>query len=443
MTRALSLLLAGTLAACGKLDDHAGVPLGGQACWSCHGDRYLAATAPNHVAANLPQTCESCHSTLGWQPAEAGDHDRYWPLTGQHRDTTCASCHVDNVYSGTPRECVGCHEDDFVATTQPDHELGDYPRTCEGCHTTAAWRPATFDHDPFWPLTGRHVETECTSCHADNVYLGTPRDCVGCHLPDYQATTRPAHTSAGYPTTCAGCHSAAGWVPATFGDHDQFWPLEGDHALASCESCHAGGVYAGTPRECVGCHRDDYDASDDPPHAAAGFATTCASCHGVVDWVPSTFDHDAAFALNGAHQTAACVSCHADGVYQGTPRLCYGCHAEDYQASTNPSHTQLALATTCINCHNETSWTTDTFPGHDTFFRTSSGKHSRFDCTDCHKQSDTSWAVFTCTGCHTGEHNLARMNQKHQGEVNNYQQTISQYGVEGACLHCHPDGRED
>ena len=30
--------------------------------------------------------------------------------------------------------------------------------------------------------------------------------------------------------------------------------LQGMHRFADCESCHADGLFAGTPRQCVGCH---------------------------------------------------------------------------------------------------------------------------------------------------------------------------------------------
>ena len=77
---------------------------------------------------------------------------------------------------------------------------------------------------------------------------------------------------------------------------------------------------------------------------------------------------------------------------------------------------------------------------HNTYFPITTGNHRIFGCADCHLTPQ--WAQFTCTGCHTGEHALARMNNKHAGEVPNYQATLNQYGTEGGCYHCHPDGRD-
>ena len=32
------------------------------------------------------------------------------------------------------------------------------------------------------------------------------------------------------------------------------WPLEGSHRSVDCASCHVGGIFQGTPRQCVACH---------------------------------------------------------------------------------------------------------------------------------------------------------------------------------------------
>jgi len=262
--------------------------------------------------------------------------------------------------------------------------------------------------------------------------------CYGCHGDRYLASTAPDHVASGFPRTCEGCHSTRAWSPAAFGDHSS-WPLTGAHVSTACESCHAGGVYAGTPRECVDCHRPDYDLTSDPPHLASGFPTSCESCHDTTAWAPASFSHDLVWPLVGKHAETSCESCHQGGIYTGTPRECVGCHRPDYDASTNPSHPSLAMPTTCQSCHTPASWESRTYPGHDAFFRISGGDH-RFSCESCHLTE--SWASFTCTGCHTGEHDLAEMNREHADE-DGYQATLNQYGVDAGCLHCHPGGRED
>ena len=146
-------------------------------------------------------------------------------------------------------------------------------------------------------------------------------------------------------------HLVTATYKVDFAVHDQYWPLAGRHATATCASCHVGEVYAGTPTACDGCHHPAYVATTAPAHGAAGFPTTCQTCHGVSAWAPSSFDHEATWPIRGAHTMASCASCHGGGVYAGTPRVCQGCHLADYQAATNPSHVALVMPTTCVSCH--------------------------------------------------------------------------------------------
>ncbi len=55
-----------------------------------------------------------------------------YPLDGAHVTTDCEKCHVNGVYTGTPRDCVACHRDIHAPT------LG---KQCATCHTTKAWTP--------------------------------------------------------------------------------------------------------------------------------------------------------------------------------------------------------------------------------------------------------------------------------------------------------------
>jgi len=36
----------------------------------------------------------------------------------------------------------------------------------------------------------------------------------------------------------------------------------------ACTACHINNVYAGTSRDCVGCHREKYDQTTSPAHGA-------------------------------------------------------------------------------------------------------------------------------------------------------------------------------
>ncbi|MDL1948751.1 hypothetical protein FBQ97_02920, partial [Acidobacteria bacterium ACD] len=238
------------------------------------------------------------------------------------------SCHRNNVYRGTPRDCVGCHQADYNQAVNPNHLAAGFPTACETCHraTDTSWKGATFDHATF-ALVGVHATQACASCHRNNVYRGTPRDCVGCHQADYNQAANPNHLAAGFPTACETCHRATdtSWRGATF-DHS-LWPLLGAHTAQTCSRCHSGGVYAGTSPECVSCHRPAYDASRNPNHVAAGFPTTCQVCHRVSDtsWQQGTFNHTWFPITTGKHAGNPCTACH-----------------------TTPSSYKLF---TCLTCH--------------------------------------------------------------------------------------------
>ncbi len=77
----------------------------------------------------------------------------------------------------------------------------------------------------FYPLVGQHAQIECTDCHSDGVYEGTPAYCEACH-----AGVKPENH---YVGDCAACHSAFSWSDVTF-----------DHTLVNisdCASCHCSG----------------------------------------------------------------------------------------------------------------------------------------------------------------------------------------------------------
>jgi hypothetical protein len=402
---------------------------------SCHRAEYDRTTSPAHAAAGFPTTCETCHrATDGSFRGAVFNHAAVFPLVGDHAQQTCATCHKNNVYRGTPRDCVGCHRAEYDRTTAPAHAAAGFPTTCESCHrpTDPSFRGAGFNHASVFPLVGQHAQAVCASCHKNNVYKGTPRDCVSCHRADYDRTTSPAHASAGFPTTCESCHRA---TDSSFGgasfNHASVFPLVGEHAQAVCSACHKNNVYKGTPRECVACHRTDYDRTTSPAHAAAGFPTTCETCHRASDpsFRGASFNHAAVFPLLGNHAQQACAACHANNVYRGTPRDCVGCHRSKYDRTTAPSHLAAGFPTTCESCHRATdaSWTQGTF-NH--AFPIASGRHNA-PCSTCHTNSST-FKVFSCLTCH--EHAQAEMDSKHRGR-NGYRYDSL------ACYSCHPNGR--
>jgi hypothetical protein len=294
------------------------------ACLDCHQDDRELAMEPSHV--DFSNDCSTCHGTSAWQPA-AFTHE--WPLDGAHALTECASCHAGEppAYDDTPDTCVGCHQSDRDAVVDPPHV--DFGDECSSCHTSAAWRPAAFADHP-WPLEGVHSQTTCASCHGDPpLYADTPTACLSCHEGDRSTVTEPPHD--GFSTDCQSCHGTASWSSADFA-HTTF-PLTGAHLTAECSSCHTGTptVFVGTARECVGCHRQDYDASPFVGHSS--FATTCQDCHATSGWVPASgggHPQDR-FSITGRHNYA-CNECHNPslGPNGAGNADCVGCHEGEH-----------------------------------------------------------------------------------------------------------------
>ena len=426
-------------------------------CYSCHQDDYDGTTDPDHQASAFPTTCEDCHSTSGWSPANF-DHN-FYPISNAHNNVNCNECHSEPNYQP---QCLSCHLDKF----NDGHDPGD-PTDCWGCHSTSDWG-TNFDHNNTnFPLTGAHTGTSCQDCHASG-YQGTPTECFACHQTNYNNTTNPDHQALVLPTDCGSCHSTnPGWQPASFPIHSQFFELLGAHAnISNCDNCH-NGDFNNTPNTCIGCHQNDYNGTTDPPHQVLIFSEDCLICHNMNGWTPANFDHNfysissnhnnvncnechsessyqpqclschlddfnnghdpgdptdcwschstsdwnsnfdhnnTNFPLTGAHVGVACLDCHASG-YQGTPTECFACHQTNYNNTTNPDHQALVLPTECETCHTTNpGWQPATFPIHNQFFELLGAHANIANCDDCHN-GDYNNIINTCIGCHQNDYN--------------------------------------
>ena len=202
---------------------------------------------------------------------------------------------------------------------------------------------------------GVHATEDCSSCHKNNVYAGTPRDCYGCHRTDYESARDPNHAAAGFPTNCETCHrpTDTSFEQASFNHGDRLPP--------GGRPCHAGlqllpqeQYLRRAPRAtAIGCHRSDYESTRDPNHVAAGFPTTCDSCHRPTDtsFEQGRFDHSYFPITTGRHAGNACSACHPDSsnfkVFN-----CLTCHG---QSETNSHHTGVSgysyNSQACYSCH--------------------------------------------------------------------------------------------
>jgi hypothetical protein len=214
--------------------------------------------------------------------------------------------------------------------------------------------------------------------------------------------------------------------------HTKF-PLVGVHALP-CSSCHApdNRLIFPTPagaNDCVACHRSDYDRQ----HAGSGFPTTCTSCHTNGSWTGAVFNHATVangYVLVGVHAQKPCSACHAPGGQKlFTPsnnQDCVSCHRPDYDRA----HTGSSYPLSCAGCHPQTTWKDGQFDHDRQFFPIYSGSHQGkwSSCAQCHP-SPASYAVFTCTSCHT----RTKTDGDHRQVANYVYDSVR-------CLACHPRG---
>lgn len=223
----------------------------------------------------LGTDCAACHGERDWKTTGGRfDHARTrFPLRNAHAapKVACKDCHRDaKSYRPTPTDCLACHRKD-------DKHEGQLGAKCESCHADTSWKNARFDHAATrFPLLGRHMATDCKSCHKSARYTDAPRECIGCHRKDDR------HKLA-YGEKCDSCHNARAWTLWEF-DHARRsrWPLEGAHRRVACADCHVKPAPPGRPiaplsDACVACHRKD-DVHD------GSFGARCEQCHVAEKW---------------------------------------------------------------------------------------------------------------------------------------------------------------
>ncbi len=290
-------------------------------------------------------------------------------------------------------------------STAQESPHGDIKIKCAACHSPDSWKMRTdsaFDHATTgFSLTGQHQRIPCASCHENLVFTGKAHDCTSCHMDIHKGELGE---------NCLRCHSTIAWViPDMKERHQQTrFPLLGKHRIADCEECHnrpSPNRYAGTPLECITCHREEYLATTAPPHAANGLGTDCAPCHAVnsLTW-PGSFNHaSTGFPLQGAHQALMCSACHAGNNFTTLPTTCYECHQKDFTNTQNPAHVSRSFPHDCTLCHNQTAWQPATFDHNTTNFPLT-GAHLATPCSACHLNNNYNLAYTGCYQCHQADY---------------------------------------
>jgi hypothetical protein len=368
-------------------------------CNECHQDVHQASTG---------QDCARCHITASWLVNNITEIHRMsrFQLLGAHRTADCIDCHKSEslVRFDVPGiECIDCHREDYLATTSPNHVQSGMSEDCSICHDVNGfqWSGGGFNHN-YFPLLQGHGPVKCTECHTSGTFTGLNPDCYSCHQQDFLAASSPNHTASNFPKACANCHTLSpGWKPAAF-DHSSF-PLTLGHSSVNCNDCHISGNYNPLPTDCSSCHQQDFIATTNPSHTAAGFGTVCTQCHSTSPgWKPTTFNHSG-FPLTLGHSGRGCADCHTGGNYSSTPTECYACHQADFIATSNPSHTASGFSTVCTQCHTTSpGWTPTTF-SHSGFPLTLG--HSGRACADCHIGGNYTSTSADCYSCHQTDYN--------------------------------------
>ena len=371
------------------------------ACASCHVADFNKTSNPNHNAAGFPQDCAACHVTAEWKGAKYDHNMTRFPLTGGHAAAECRACHANGNYANTSTACASCHMTDFNGTNNPNHVAAGFSQDCSLCHTFAQWTGAKFDHNTTkFPLTGGHVSLGCSTCHTTGSYASTSTACASCHRADFNSTSNPNHTAAGFSQDCTSCHVTAQWKGAKFDHNTTKFPLTGGHVLADCSRCHTSANYATTSTVCASCHMTDYNNTSNPNHTAAGFVQDCTMCHTTVQWKGGKFDHNATrFSLTGAHVSVTCQTCHTTPNYASTSTACASCHLADFNKTTNPNHTTAGFPQDCTACHTTVQWLGATFNHGDTKFPLT-GAHVPVACQTCHTTPNYASTSTACASCH-------------------------------------------
>ena len=362
-------------------------------CESCHAAGTKQRAAPSACASchrkddphkgALGAKCETCHAESDWQQARFDHAKTRFPLHHRHAETACATCHAEQRFAGTPRECSACHAKD-------DAHHGRFGARCASCHTDERWKASSFNHDrdTHFALRERHRAVKCDACHRDAPAGVKPQTaCASCHAKD------DVHKGA-LGRKCEGCHSERGWKQSARFNHDRDtkFPLRGEHRDVKCDACHADRRFREPPpANCVGCHR----RSDAEKGHRGGFGERCETCHQERGWKATTFDHarDTHYPLRGAHRTLKCDGCHRGELYrEKLDAQCASCHAG------NDPH-RGRLGKDCAGCHSEATWRETRFEHGRSAFPLV-GRHASVPCKDCHASPAFKDASTECVACH-------------------------------------------
>ena len=311
-------------------------------CGDCHKDPHQG---------RLGNDCAQCHDTAQWRKVDtkAFRHDQTrFPLLGKHNALNCESCHRPGQPLAIAQfgACSDCHSDFHQGQFARSETMGQ----CEACHSVDGFKPSSFNIQRHaktnFSLQGAHLAIPCIACHSE---VGSPafdppttqfnlssKSCNDCHENPHGGNLM-ARLGA---NSCRSCHDVTGWQAVDFDHAKTEFPILGQHLPLDCKSCHRNQKTNGFFLEpmatrCAACHEDVHRGQ----FADQSGQTNCENCHPNASWQPKRFDHnrDAAFKLEGAHEKAACGSCHPKELlgqlsvmrFKPLSRNCEDCHTQN------------------------------------------------------------------------------------------------------------------
>jgi hypothetical protein len=323
-------------------------------CMGCHQHRHA------HQGKFRNDDCLKCHREPGEQESRTGKAawrsqavlghgpGKPFQLRDGHNQVPCARCHPQGRYTGISPQCgPACHA---------DVHRGALGQDCLRCHAGAFWTAVGFDHQRSrFPLTGRHQQAACASCHPQPTYKPRPVACgdAQCHQ---SSDTHGGRLGA----ECERCHDTTAWSRVHTGHDLSPEPFGGAHDRLPCVRCHAQGRrLTGMATVCIVCHqRDDLHNNSLGPR--------CGDCHTQQSFVGAHFRHDTVgCSLRGMHRILPCVDCHKGGNYFGLSPTCVSCHRDDaLRALADPrlstrvdvAAAHLGGGVACTGCHNLNSF---------------------------------------------------------------------------------------
>lgn len=197
-------------------------------------------------------------------------------------------------------------------------------------------------------------------------------------------------------------------APLDFSHIETGFSLTGAHRNAECGSCHAGGVFKGTPRNCSGCHTKGSRVVATPMHPRHVVTLDpCEACHSnTVTFLGARINH-------GKVLPGSCSNCHNGFMATGKPsnhtgslqalESCDRCHRTYAWSPSSYNHTGVAPGTCATQCHNGVS-ATGKPASHTTILKSTSS------CDTCHRffswlptfYNHTFIAPGSCSTCHNG-----------------------------------------